>query len=96
MADETEVASVAGAGRYATKYLSKDMSRNVWPKGFRRVRTSRRWPKPPELPEAENWYFEVITQRETLADAERDYRNMGWEVVRTDHLTAWDIVNALN
>lgn len=38
-----------GAAKYISKYLGKDMLHTGWPKGFRRVRTSRNWPKPDRL-----------------------------------------------
>lgn len=34
---------------YVAKYLGKDVVHDHWPKGFRRVRTSRNWPKPDKL-----------------------------------------------
>ena len=46
--DITEVGSVEGASRYVAKYLFKDSIFNtVWPKGWRRVRYSRSFPKLP-------------------------------------------------
>lgn len=39
-----EAALVTG---YVTKYLGKSIEYTKWPKGFRRVRTSRNWPKNP-------------------------------------------------
>ncbi len=36
--------SVYGAGKYVTKYLIKSASAEQWPPGFRRIRTSQKWP----------------------------------------------------
>ncbi len=40
---------VEGASRYIAKYLFKEAQLTTWPKGWRRVRYSRGWPKLPEL-----------------------------------------------
>lgn len=37
-----------GVVGYVVKYLGKDVVHTDWPKGFRRVRTSRNWPKVPD------------------------------------------------
>lgn len=39
-----EVEEPAYAPAYIAKYLGKDIHRIEWPRGFRRVRTSRHWP----------------------------------------------------
>jgi len=59
-ADEQEISS-DGAVDYVSKYASKQG--NSAPKGFRRVRCSTKWPKPPKpIREA----YLVIKQRETI------------------------------
>jgi hypothetical protein len=92
MAEESPLETATDAARYVTKYLCKSMGGIVWPKGFRRVRASRRWPKPPELPEKENWYFERLGKTEKWYDSVRDYRAAGYAVLIVDHLSAWQIV----
>lgn len=47
MADSKPIGEPALVVGYITKYLSKSIQYNRWPKGFRRVRTSRNWPMPP-------------------------------------------------
>jgi len=45
MAEYEPCRSPAYAGGYFTKYMHKQMGIKTWPKGYRRVRTSHRWPK---------------------------------------------------
>jgi hypothetical protein len=48
--DLSKLESVEGASRYVAKYLFKETIFNtVWPKGWRRVRYSRNWPKLPDV-----------------------------------------------
>lgn len=42
-------------GHYVTKYLTKAVADGGWPKYWRRVNTSRKWPKPPELESPYAW-----------------------------------------
>jgi hypothetical protein len=95
MADEKETYSPAGAADYVTKYLTKSLSATAWPKGFRRVRTSQGWPRLPEPVEPEAWYFEYIPLYEALDKAGDDLQRAGYEVLITDHVTAWRVVNSM-
>jgi len=54
-----------GASAYLAKYFFKDALHAVWPKGWRRVRYSRSWPRLPEEPTGNG--FPVVT----LADWRR-------------------------
>jgi hypothetical protein len=47
MAESEPISEPALAIGYINKYLSKSIQYTRWPKGFRRVRTSRNWPKEP-------------------------------------------------
>jgi len=46
--DDRQVKSTLGAGKYVSKYLYKQLADVGWPRGARRVNTSRKWPKLPE------------------------------------------------
>ena len=46
--DDKEVKSTLATGKYVSKYLYKQLADARWPKGARRVNTSRQWPKLPE------------------------------------------------
>lgn len=48
------------AGAYATKYLGKNLAVHNWPKGYRRIRTSRYWPKVPRSAASDNYEWKVI------------------------------------
>lgn len=45
----SEVDTVEGCSRYVAKYLFKQCMSERWPKGWRRVRYSRSWPKLPDV-----------------------------------------------
>ena len=57
MNDWSELYSFVGAGAYVAKYLAKQLSDVVWPAGWRRIGTSRGWPKLPDVDAHEgfNW-----------------------------------------
>jgi len=50
MAKSDQIKEPALVVGYITKYLGKSIEYTQWPKGFRRVRTDRSWPKTPEIP----------------------------------------------
>jgi len=89
MADEGIARTAGGAANYVVKYLSKSLAYTAWPKGFRRVRPSQKWPKMPELPELEGWYFEVLSPAENLSIAFDDMERAGYTVAILSHLQAW-------
>ena len=43
---------------YVTKYLSKSIEDLQWPRDFRRIRTSIRWPRFPPAPRADEELLE--------------------------------------
>jgi len=45
------VDTVEGCARYVAKYLFKDCMGETWPKGWKRIRYSKSWPK---LPDSKN------------------------------------------
>lgn len=92
MAEEEELHSAAGAAYYVTKYISKGLGSAAWPKGFRRVRTSRRWPKTPELPNAEGWTFDRLPDSQQLDQAFHRLQGLGYEVRVMGSFEAWEFV----
>lgn len=62
---------------YASKYLTK--FGHAWPKGWRRVRLSRGWPKPTEPGQPEGWQYWVTKQDpELLVNMVADYATAGY------------------
>jgi hypothetical protein len=92
IAEEEEVRSARGAARYANKYIAKTLSTEQWPSGFRRVRTSRGWPKLPDLPPPPGWVFEVLPRGTQLDDDVERMRHLGFTVTLCGHRAAWEIV----
>ena len=89
MAEEEEVRSPGGAAYYVVKYLTKSLETNVWPKNFRRVRTSQRWPKLPETEPLNDWTFTPLERDATLAHSVATYEREGMDVLLLDHWEAW-------
>jgi len=58
------------AGTYIVKELTKQLAGRRWPIGFRRIRLSRSWPRPPEVEKWPGWEFEVC----------RDEGSKNWQV----------------
>jgi len=90
--DAQEVWSVGGVIGYVEKYLMKGLGDDV-PKGTRRVRTSRGWPKN-ERERNLQWEFSLIerdTNIEYLAEA---YKLGGFDVAIAGSKTAWKYVDA--
>jgi len=92
MAEEEELHSAAGAAYYVTKYISKGLGAACWPRGFRRVRTSRRWPKTPALPVAAGWVFDKLPDRAQLDEAYYRLRDVGYDVRVMGSFEAWEFV----
>jgi len=92
MAEEEIARTPGGAAFYVAKYLSKALTVTDWPKYWRRVRTSRRWPKLPPLPENEDWRFLTLPQDTGLTESALELANGGYEVMFLNHAEAWDYV----
>jgi len=88
--DVQEVAALGSVAAYVTKYLGKMLQKTNLPKHFRRVRTSRGWPKLPDLPENPDWRFSLVPREATLQAEQVHYQVLGYTVVVTDSSTAWD------
>jgi hypothetical protein len=63
MAKAQEVFSPAGAAAYVSKYVTKQLEADTWPRGFRRVRVSNGWPALPDLAEMTGWEYSVFFDR---------------------------------
>jgi len=94
MAEEEEARTPGGAAYYVAKYLAKSLGAQNWPKGWRRVRTSRNWPKLPELPPNAGWDWSRLPGRASLAETVARLEGGGYEVVFLDHVEAWKYVGS--
>jgi len=72
--DVQEIRTLGGVSAYVTKYLTKSIIEPQFAKGFRRVRTTRGWPKLPEQPPPAGLIFELLARGETLVGAIDDAR----------------------
>lgn len=91
--EEDEIKSAEGAAHYVGKYLVKQLLTD-WPKGFRRVRTSRDWPKLPPYPTNPDWKFELAPKFTSKARITDYFGVLGYDVQWcTDAVGAWQIVN---
>jgi len=95
MNESGEVKSGAAAARYTTKYLSKQLEYQAWPKGFRRVRTSQKWPRLPEMPES-IFIFRPVQDGRALGDVVAGLLNAGYEVALANHREAWQLVQNID
>lgn len=50
-----QIRTAGKAAWYVSKYLTKDSHRLDWPKYFRRVNTSRNWPRPEPIEKSGQW-----------------------------------------
>ncbi len=93
MAEEELVKSPAAAASYVHKYINKQLGAVVWPKGFRRVRTSHQFPKlPPPAPLAD-WSFKLLPTGET--NEQTVYKNaidQGYYPTVQNCFTAWEFI----
>lgn len=92
IAEEAVARSAAGAAYYAGKYLAKSLDVATWPRGWRRVRTSRGWPKAPDKEQPPGWVWLPLPRDETLAAAWQRLEQIGYTVVLLDHDKAWNFV----
>jgi len=83
----------AKAGWYIGKYLAKQLTNNVWRKGFHRVRTSRGWPKLPLLPRSEDWQFRQWVDNLSVADVAMRLAGQGYSVALADERASWHFIS---
>jgi hypothetical protein len=70
--------------QYVAKYLGKDFVRVQWPKGFRRVRTSKNWPKLPEVSFPLPYEYEVFRDTGAVWWEIHLLRDLGYDVTISD------------
>ncbi len=91
--EETPVRTPAGAAFYVVKYLTKSIDVLTWPKGFRRVRASRDWPKLPDMPPIPGWTWEVLARRDSIDESLAKYEQAGFEIQMLGSGEAWRFVS---
>lgn len=94
--EEEPVRSLWRAAYYANKYLNKETAQTEWPRGFRRVRCSRNWPRLPKPERPSGWAFQAVEWDTALADLIEVLESHGYHCLRTDHIDAWDVIDALD
>lgn len=93
--DSKRVRNGKQAGYYTTKYLSKQLETNSWPRGFRRVRTSQGWPKLPVMDDI-GFSFHTIPPGMALGDLVALLWTEGYEVNLGDHRQGWELIEQLD
>lgn len=95
-ADEKPVRDALDVSRYVIKHLDKQMQTEGWPKGFRRIRTSRSWPKEPEAATPAGWEFKTSCGDKA---AERTYRQLKREeytIVQAGQDGPWPLIDRID
>jgi hypothetical protein len=95
MNDASEARNPLGAGAYVSKYLSKQLGVNAWPRGWRRITTSRGWPSLPSTEAPEGWAFYPAMPNMEAEEIEAILNGQGYDVINTDHRTAYEIIDYL-
>jgi hypothetical protein len=95
MNDASEARDPLGAGAYVSKYLSKQLGVNAWPPGWRRITTSRGWPKLPKTETPEGWKFYHALPNMETDEIEALLNDQGYDVINTDHRAAYEIIDFL-
>jgi hypothetical protein len=93
MDEEEPVVSPAKAAFYVSKYVGKQLGDVVWPRGFRRVRTSHKFPTLPPPAELPEWHFQVLpsgslSEQATVIHFER----LGYDVHLETSSGAWALI----
>jgi len=84
-----------GAAGYLAKYLGKTLDEK-WPKGKRRVNTSRSWPPLPELPEKVGWSFATYPTDDKLSPVLGVLAQNGYTVWGSTTKNAWPLLDDLS
>jgi len=80
------------AAWYASKYLAKSIEVESWPRGFRRTRLSRNWPKLPEMPENERWTFKRLKANQDPTVEYAILVHRGYDIRILGGIEAWAAV----
>lgn len=78
-ANAKKIAAGKQCGGYVAKYLGKALANMDYPKYFRRVNTSRGWPRPPD-PESELVWESIGSKLAKVIYSVELYTERGWEV----------------
>lgn len=82
MAKSIAVGNGNQCGAYVTKYLSKSLAVSAWPRNFRRVRKSQRWPVLPEATRADGWEWLTLWNEEQADFELAALENCGYRLFR--------------
>lgn len=92
--DREEVWSLGGVVGYMSKYLVKSLETTNVPKGTRRVRTSRGWPKAKAREPPDGWYFFNLPKNADLNRLTARFESFGYEVAMKGSKSSWRYVLA--
>lgn len=84
-----------GVAGYLAKYLGKTLEEK-WPKGKRRVNTSRSWPPLPELPVKAGWSFATHGSDDKLSPVLGDLSQRGYTIMGSTTENAWALLDDLS
>jgi len=83
----TQVRSAGMAAFYVAKYLTKESHQLKWPKYFRRVNTSRNWPRPDEVEKRPEWVVRRLKTDASVPAWMDVLQVQGWNVNVFTHTT---------
>ena len=88
--DVQEVSDLGGVAPYIGKYMTKMLQNTNLPKHFRRIRTSKGWPKLPNVEPLEGWQVMTIPHEASLQSETDTYQAAGITCVIADEISSWD------
>lgn len=94
MADVQEIANLGIAG-YVGKYLGKTLHEG-WPKGKRRVNTTRNWPNLESMSDLTGWTFSKVPQNRAIMAEIRDLQRNRYDVTLASAHGSWALVDQIN
>jgi len=84
-ADWHQVDNAGQVAGYVAKYTLKNSTLEqggiIWPKGLRRIETSRNWPKLSPKMKDENWAWIVYQSREFQLHQAKPYHEIGFTII---------------
>jgi hypothetical protein len=76
------------------KYLGKTLGEG-WPKGKRRVNTSRSWPPLPEIDSPPGWIFAQIPPKRSIQAEMNVFTANGYDVTFASAAGSWALIDSL-